>query len=179
MTGTTTRPSDMPPALSPTELLYADIPNEFASTRRLLERYPDGRGDWRPHDKSRSLGELATHLAELVNRGTTVLETDSMEIGVRQPRPPVDSAAELLQIFDAAVQKFTAALANADYATLAKPWAMRRGDRVLVERPKRDLVRVIMASHMVHHCAQLGVYYRLLGVAVPGVYGPSADEAVG
>jgi uncharacterized damage-inducible protein DinB len=88
----------------------------------------------------------------------------------------MDSARELLAHFDDAVRRFTTALARADYESLAQPWAMRRGTQVMIERPRRVLLRVMMMSHLVHHRGQLGVYYRLLNVPVPGMYGPSADE---
>ena len=162
--------------LAPAELLYDDFTGEHASTRRMLERYPDGRGSWRPHEKSRTLAQLATHVADIVNRGVSVLETDGLDVTNRQPLAPMDSARDLVAHFDAAVARFTAALARADYASLAQPWAMRRGSQVLVERPRRALLRVLMMSHLVHHRGQLGVYYRLLDVPVPGMYGPSADD---
>jgi uncharacterized damage-inducible protein DinB len=173
---TTSRSTDTPPALPPAALLYDDFAGEHASTRRILERYPDGQGSWRPHEKSRTLAQLATHVADIVNRGTSVLETDGMDVTSRQPLAPMDSARELVAHFDAAVERFTAALARADYASLQQTWAMKRGSQVMIERPKRVLLRVLLMSHLVHHRGQLGVYYRLLGVPVPGVYGPSADD---
>jgi uncharacterized damage-inducible protein DinB len=163
-------------ALSPAELLYGDFAGEYAATRRILERYPDGKGEWRPHERSRTLAQLATHVADIVNRGTAVLETDGMEMGARTPLPPMDSARELLAYFEGGVAQFTAALSATDLDRLAEPWALRRDGRVLIEHPRRFLLRHMMMSHLVHHRAQLGVYYRLLGVAVPGAYGPSADD---
>lgn len=166
----------MSTTLSPAELLYGDFAGEHASTRRMLERYPDGKGQWRPDEKSRPLGALATHVAGIVGRGTLVLETDGHDVTTR-PAPPVfDSARELLAYFDDNVAKFSAALAKVDYPALEQTWAMRRGTQILIERPRRQLLRVMMMSHLVHHRAQLGVYYRLLGIPVPGMYGPSADD---
>ena len=97
-------------------------------------------------------------------------------MSTRQLPQPLDSARDLLAMFDENVARLNAALAKTDYASLAQSWAMRRGDQVLIERPKGQLLRVLMMSHLVHHRAQLGVYYRLLGVPVPGMYGPSADD---
>lgn len=162
--------------LSPAELIYGDFPAEHGATRRFLERYPDGKGAWRPHERSRSLAELATHIADIVNRGVAVLETDGMELGTRQPVPPIDSARELMAHFEAGVARLNAALARADFDRLAEPWALRRDGRVLIEHPRRILLRQMMMSHLVHHRAQLAVYYRMLGIPVPGAYGPSADE---
>ena len=165
-----------PATMSPAELLFSDFAAEHASTRRMLERYPDGKGDWRPDAKSRPLGPLATHVAGIVTRGTLVLETDGLDVTTRQPPPTFDSARELLAYFDENVARFSARLAETDYETLAQSWAMRRGSQVLIERPRGYLLRVLMMSHLVHHRAQLGVYYRLLGIPVPGMYGPSADD---
>jgi len=161
---------------SPSELLYGDFAGEHAATRRMLSRYPDGKGQWRPDEKSRSLAQLATHVAGIVGRGTTVLTTDGLDVSTRQPPPVFDSAAELLGYFDENVAHLNEALAKADFASLEQRWAMRRGNQVLIEQTKRHLLRVMMMSHLVHHRAQLGVYYRLLGIPVPGMYGPSADD---
>jgi len=162
--------------LPPAELLYGDFNGEHAATRRMLSRYPDGKGQWRPDEKSRPLGALASHVAGIVSRGTMVLETDGLDVSSRQPPPVLDAASELLAYFDENVARFNEALAKADFASLEQRWAMRRGSQVLIEQSKRHLLRVMMMSHLVHHRAQLGVYYRLLGIPVPGMYGPSADD---
>lgn len=164
------------PTTPPAVLLFGDFAAEHTSTRRMLERYPDGKGEWRPDAKSRPLGPLATHVAGIVTRGTLVLETDGTDVANRPAPPAFDSARELLAFFDDNVARFTTKLAQVDYAMLAQPWAMRRGNQVLIERPRGYLLRVMMMSHLVHHRAQLGVYYRLLGIPVPGMYGPSADD---
>ena len=161
---------------SPAQFLYADFAHEHASTRRLLEGYPTRKGEWRPHDKSRPLAALATHVADIVNRGTNVLADDGMDIIGRKPLPPLDSPEDLLAHFDAAVAKFDGLLAAASMEDLDKPWTLKRGDAVMFAMPRRLLLRTFMMSHLVHHRAQLGVYYRLLGVPVPGMYGPSADD---
>jgi uncharacterized damage-inducible protein DinB len=162
-----------------TELLFADFPMEHAATRRVLERYPDGKGEWRPHEKSRTIGALATHVADIVNRGSSVLDSEGMDVMGRQPLQPFDTAADLVAHFDSSVQRFNGLLAAADLDSLARPWTIRRGDAVIVQGPRRMMLRTLMMSHLVHHRAQLGVYYRLLGIPVPGVYGPSADEMLG
>ena len=171
--------ADMPTvsaALSPAELLYGDFALEYANTRRMLERYPDGKGEWRPHPRSRSLAELATHVADIIYRGIAILETDGMESGARAPTAPMDSAAELLAYFEAGRARFVSLLERVDLEMLAQPWTLRRNGLVMQEHPRRILLRQLMMSHHVHHRAQLGVYYRLLGVPVPGSYGPSADD---
>jgi uncharacterized damage-inducible protein DinB len=169
-------PAPTPVAAPAHSLLFADFAGEHKSTRRLLERYPDGKGEWKPHEKSRSLAQLATHVADVVNRGTTILESDELVMGSRTPMVPIDSAKDLLAHFNSGVERFERALEKVTGDRLAAAWSMRAGDRVLVEKPRREMLRFLMMSHLIHHRAQLGVYYRLLGVSVPGMYGPSADD---
>ena len=176
---TATRPAGSAPGSpSVAELLYADFDAEFATTRRFLERYPAGKDDWRPHPSSRALRALANHVADLPGRGAMILQTDELDVAARQPRPELGVAAELVGSFDANVATLRTALAGVDLASLERQWVLRVGTRVLVQAPKRLLLRTMMMSHLVHHRAQLGVYYRLLGVPVPGAYGPSADEGL-
>lgn len=161
---------------SPAQLLYSDFDAELATTRRTLERYPEGKVDWKPHDKSMALGALATHLAELPGLGAMLLEKDEVDIAARERTTPATNAADLLKIFDMTTAKLRAALEKATYADLEKSWKLRLGDTVLLTGTRRDLMRGLLMNHMIHHRAQLGVYFRLLGIPVPGTYGPSADE---
>lgn len=163
-------------SLSPLQLLYTDFEGELASTRRVLERYPEGKVDWKPHDKSMALGPLATHVAELPGLGAMLLELDEVDIAARERRAPAGNAADLLEIFDATSAKLRAALATAKFEDLEKTWTLKFGDQVLLSGMRRDLMRGLLMNHIIHHRAQLGVYYRLLGIPVPGIYGPSADE---
>jgi uncharacterized damage-inducible protein DinB len=158
------------------EHLLIDLDREMASTRRVLERYPSGKGEWQPHGKSRTLSALATHIANIPNHGANILTTDEMDVANRQPQPPKDSAAELLDVFDSGVARLKTAIAGNDATRLAEKWTMRAGPRVLVSEPRAMLMRLMVINHLVHHRAQLGVYLRLLDVPLPGVYGPSADE---
>jgi uncharacterized damage-inducible protein DinB len=159
------------------QLMFADVAGELASTRRMLERVPDGKNDWHPHDKSMLLGRLATHLAELPRFGTMILATDELDWAAHPYEPTVvETTAERLAVFDAAAATLQADLAKADWDTLAKEWTMRRGDQVFIKSLKGALIRSAGISHMAHHRAQLGVYLRLLGVPLPRIYGPSADE---
>jgi uncharacterized damage-inducible protein DinB len=158
------------------DLLYDDLEGELAATRKTLERFPDGKGAWRPHEKSRPIGELAAHVAQIAGLGIAILETDELDGAKRPPLPQLNSVAELLALFDPLAARLRQAVAAADLATLERPWTLRRGDRVFLSRPKRSLMRTMMINHLIHHRAQLGVYYRLLGVPVPITYGPTADE---
>ncbi len=158
--------------------LLIDLDRELASTRRLLERYPAGKGDWQPHEKSRSLSALATHVANIPNHGVNILTTAEMDVASRPPQPSKDSAAELLETFDAGASRLKAAVADAEPAKLSEKWTMRAGPKVFVSEPRALLMRLMVINHLVHHRAQLGLYLRLLNVPIPGMYGPSADEPV-
>jgi uncharacterized damage-inducible protein DinB len=160
------------------QFAFGDLEQELASTRRMLERFPSGHDDWSPHEKSTPLARLATHVADIPNRGTAILETSEMDLSTRQPVPVLSTADDLLAFFDANVGRLRPLMAAADFASLRQPWTLRHGERTIFTAPKGALLRTLMISHFVHHRAQLGGYYRMLGVPVPGMYGPSADEAV-
>jgi uncharacterized damage-inducible protein DinB len=164
---------------SPIAMMFGDFGAEHAGTRRMLERFPDAYHDWRPHERSSTIAELATHIADLPNRGVVILTTDSIDFGVQRPLATVGTAAELLAMHDANVDAQNRALAGADLAALSKEWTIRHGEQVDMRGPKYQLIRTTMMSHLIHHRAQLSVYYRLLGVSVPGMYGPSADDRAG
>jgi uncharacterized damage-inducible protein DinB len=158
--------------------LLIDLDRELASTRRLLERYPAGNGEWQPHEKSRTLSALATHVASIPNHGANILTTAEMDVATRQPQPPKDSAEELLEAFDSGIARLKSAIAGTDAAKLGEKWTMRMGPRVLASESRALLMRLMVINHLVHHRAQLGIYLRLLNVPIPGMYGPSADEPV-
>ncbi len=158
---------------------FDDFDREVESTRRVLARFPDGRGDWRPHAKSRTIGQLASHVANIPIRGTSILETVELDMTKQAPpAAPPTTAAELVAAFDANVAGLRAAMAAASTAELSRDWTLRAGDRVILRQSKGSLLRLMVLSHIIHHRAQLGVYYRLLDIPVPGVYGPSADEPI-
>ncbi|MEO7043314.1 MAG: DinB family protein [Gemmatimonadaceae bacterium] len=159
------------------DTIYTDLDHEIKSTRRMLERYPEGHDDWRPHAKSMSLSKLASHTAELPQFATTMVTTDSMDFMKGEyVSHSCNSKAELLELFDSSTDALRAALSAADSAALDRTWTLRKGEDVVLSGRKRDLIRGMALNHMVHHRAQLGVYYRMLDVPVPGLYGPSADE---
>lgn len=169
--------SDFPANLSPAQLLYPDLAQELASTRAMIATVPDGNDDFQPHEKSMKLGGLATHIAGLPLFAKRILTTDELD-WAKEPWVPtiLTTTAERLALFDENAAAMTAAIEDADWAALAKRWVMRAGDTVYLDEDKAKLVRVFAMSHIAHHRAQLGVYLRLLGIAIPGVYGPSADE---
>ncbi len=158
---------------------FADLDHELASARRMLAAVPDGQDDWAPHAKSMSLGRLASHLVEVPGLVTLALTTPEFDVvaagGFRSATH--GSTAERLAAFDAAAAEMRAALAAATPESLAEVWTFRGGETVFLRQPRHALVRGLGISHLVHHRAQLGVYLRLLDVPVPGMYGPSADDA--
>ena len=165
-----------PDALPEAVPFLDDMDAELASTRRMLERVPDAHAAWRPHEKSKSLSELATHVADAVGLAATILETEELDALSRPQREPLGTSAQLLERLDENVARLRAALGTADARRLAAEWTLRAGERVFVRRPRRALLRTMFLSHMIHHRGQLSVYLRLLDVPVPGMYGPTADE---
>jgi len=163
--------------LGPIAALMAEFEQEAKTTRKLLERLPDGKADWKPHPRSMSLGRLAAHLAEIPGFFGAILEGEELAIEghARTPRVAAGSA-EALALFDASAAAFAAKLAKLPDAALADTWRFRWAGRVVLERPRVEALRAMVFSHAIHHRGQLSVYLRLLDVPVPGAYGPSADE---
>jgi uncharacterized damage-inducible protein DinB len=167
--------------MSIADSLLPEFDEEMAAARRMLERVPDGKTTWQPHEKSMTLGRLATHVAQLPGWAVNSVTKDELDIAPPGAPPPqrliLDQTAKILELFDKNVQEARQALATTSDAEFAKPWAFKLGGRTMWTRPKLQVYRRMMMSHLVHHRAQLGVYLRLNGVPVPGMYGPSADEA--
>lgn len=161
----------------PVSALFADLDVEFAATRKLLERFPDAHADWRPHERSMTLATLAGHVAELPGFGEAIAEAPEFDFARTPYVPPTArTAAELLALFDDSVASMKKTVATLDAEALMATWTLRAGDTVLVSGPRAELFRRLFMSHTAHHRGQLTVYYRLLGVPVPGMYGPTADE---
>jgi len=159
------------------DLLLTELDKECQDTRKFLALLPAGKTDWKPADKSMTLGRLAMHLAELSGWGNTILGTDTFTLDLSQFKPTAARAAqEALKTFDETAEKFRTALASTTEQHLAGNWKMVWEDREVVSGPRAGVLHNFVFFHMVHHRAQLGVYYRLLGIAIPGVYGPSADD---
>ena len=158
------------------ELFLQEFDVEMPGTRQLLERVPEASFTWKPHEKSMTLGRLASHIADLPARCTTIITTDEL---VRQPgfTPwAASSTADLLQHFDAATTEARAALAGLREDQLSVVWTLKMGDRTLASLPRAMALRRVFMDHIIHHRAQLGVFLRLLDVPIPGMYGASADD---
>jgi uncharacterized damage-inducible protein DinB len=166
-----------PSASSTLSGAFDDLPDEFAATRRMLERFPAEHAGWRPHPRSTALAALATHLAWLPAFVELVLGAPDVDAStVSVPAEPATTRDALLALHDAQVASAVRALATADAAHLDASWTLRHGPHVLRTGRRGRVLRELVVSHAAHHRGQLTVYYRLLGVPVPSVYGPSADE---
>jgi len=162
------------------EALLPEVEMEAATTRKYFERLPEDKLDFKPHEKSMLLGRLAGHIAEMLGWGTTTLTTDELDfapVGAPPFQPLVASSREqLLGEFDKGLAAFRAALPETSDQDFMKPWTLLSGGKVFFKMPKITVVRSMVMNHIVHHRAQLGVYYRLNNVPVPATYGPTADE---
>lgn len=163
--------------MSIAQSLLPEFDHEFAVLRTTLERVPDGKFDYKPHEKSMAMGRLAAHLTELPGWINATIEADELDFATGGSTPFVPTTtAELLAALDAALAKARPVLAATSDDTMMQPWTLRHGDHVILKMPKAVVLRSFVFSHMVHHRAQLGVYLRLNDVPVPSTYGPSADE---
>jgi uncharacterized damage-inducible protein DinB len=166
--------------MSISQSLLPEFDQEMANTRKTLERVPDDKFGWKPHPKSFAMGPLAQHIATMVGWMTDTIDKDSFDVappGAAPYQPPaINSQAELLATFDEGVAKARAALAGASDEHLMKPWALLNGGKPIMSMPRVVVIRSFVMNHTIHHRAQLGVYLRLNEIAVPSIYGPSADE---
>ena len=163
-------------------MLIPEFDHEMANTRKALERVPEEKFGWKPHEKSMSLGRLASHLAEIPSYTSRTMESESLD--VRPPgQPPYQplttaSRAEVLELFDKNVAAARTALAAASDSQLMTPWTLLAGGQPMFTLPRVGVVRGMILNHLIHHRGQLSVYLRLTGVPVPSLYGPSADEPI-
>jgi uncharacterized damage-inducible protein DinB len=161
-----------------TDLLLPEFDHEMAVTRRVLERVPLQDADWKPHPKSMSVGELATHLAYVPTWIKDTLRADGYDMSgdAGERHPVLRTSAELLAAFDQHVAGARQILAATSDAEMMAPWTLRAGEHVVFTQPRIGVLRGFILSHSIHHRGQLTVYLRLRDVPVPPVYGPSADE---
>ncbi len=158
------------------ETLLAELNHEGASTRKVLERLPETSLGWRPHARSRTLGELALHVAGIPGLFIGAVDRDGLD-RMTLEFPAVRDVAGILERLDEGVARANRVLVTTTAENLMNPWRYRYGDRILFELPRLAVIRSMGLDHLIHHRGQLTVYLRLLDVPVPGVYGPSADEA--
>ena len=160
--------------------MLGEFDHEMQNTRKVLERCPDEKWNWKPHEKSGTLGWLAVHVATMVEWLPTTIKTEELDYapvgGPSYTPPKIDNRKELLAVFDKNVAAAREALASVSDAEMMKNWRLLAAGQEIFSLPRIAAIRGMVLNHHIHHRAQLTVYYRLLGVAVPGVYGPSADE---
>lgn len=158
------------------DALLPEFDHEMTTTRKVLERVPDERLTWKPHDKSMSVGALATHLSNIPWWGEVTLSQPEFDTGTFPPQPEPTSRAQILEQFDRHVATTRATLTGKSDAELMAPWALKHNGQTVFSMPKAAVWRSFVLSHLVHHRGQMSVYLRLLDVPVPSIYGPSADE---
>lgn len=158
------------------DALLPELDHEAATTRRLLERVPEDKLDWRPHPRSMTAGELATHVATLPQWGSMTMESTEYDVARGERAALKTTRHELLAAFDESVAKTRKAIDAAQDAEFMVPWSLKHEEKTVFTMPRVTVLRSFVMNHLVHHRGQLSVYLRLLDVPVPSIYGPSADE---
>ncbi|NBB86238.1 MAG: hypothetical protein GVY12_08495 [Bacteroidetes bacterium] len=157
--------------------LIALLDHELQGTRRMLERVPDDRFDWKPHEKSFSLGELAMHISNLLSWMTSIMREPSVDLGTTPDDPPVPARQQaLLDHFDVNADDLRAAVSNIDNTDMGESWQLTQGGQPLIDEPRISVFYKMGLNHLIHHRGQLSVYLRMLDAPVPPTYGPTADE---
>ena len=163
--------------MSLAEKLLPEFDEEMANTRKILALVPDDKLNWQAHPKSNSIGWLAHHLADIPSWVLPTLNLDQFDAGLEDPPQVILSRAEYLELFDRNVAEAREALLRADDAEFAKPWKFLWKEQEVFTLPKEAVIRTWVMNHIIHHRAHMCVYYRLNDIPVPGMYGPSADDA--
>lgn len=157
--------------------LCSEYQREAATTRTTLERIPEERFDWKPHERSWSFRQLGSHIANLSMWMIGVLEEDEIDVADSNVEPyEATSVADLVDYHRRFIAEGLTKLKEQTDESLAAAWTLRSGDHVIVEMPRAVALRSFIFNHLVHHRGQLTVYLRLCDVPVPSIYGPSADE---
>lgn len=163
------------------ESLLPEFDQEMANTRKTLDRVPDDKFQWKPHEKSSAMGSLASHLANLPGWTKVTMEMTEFDLapgGTPVESPAYNSRRELLTAFDKNVSEAREKIATASDQALFGNWSLLSNGQKLMSLPRIAVLRGFVMNHMIHHRAQLGVYLRLNDIAVPSIYGPSADETM-
>ncbi len=162
--------------MSIAQSLLPEFDQEMANTRKTLDRVPDNKLDYKPDPKSMSMGVLASHIAEMVGWLPSMMEGPELDIPPDFKPFLATSRKDLLDTFDKNVAGSRAALAAAGDQALMQEWSLKFGGNAMFSMPRIAVYRTMIMNHVIHHRAQLTVYFRLNGIPVPGLYGPSADE---
>jgi uncharacterized damage-inducible protein DinB len=157
--------------------LIAEMEHEAAVTRTCLERVPTEKFDWKPHEKSMPFGRLASHIAEMFGWTPSTMDLAELDFSKMDYKPfEPKTTDDLLEFFDKHVAEAITTLKNSPDERFMENWTMRNGEQVYFTMPKIAVMRSFVMNHIVHHRGQLSVYLRLNDIAVPSIYGPSADE---
>jgi uncharacterized damage-inducible protein DinB len=166
--------------MSIAQSFLSEFDHEMANTRRTLERVPVDKFEYKPDPKSMSLGNLANHVSQIPGYATVTMTTDSFDVAPKSGEGPkmvvATSREQLLAEFDKNVAAGRAAIAACSDERMMQQWQLLAGGNVIFDMPRAGVIRALVMNHMIHHRAQLTVYYRLNGIPVPALYGPSADE---
>lgn len=166
--------------MSIAETLLPEFDHEMATTRKVLERMPADKADWKPHPKSFALSALCLHVAELGYWAVETLKNTELDMnppgGGGYKRPPFESKEAMLKMFDDTAAAARAAIAKTSDAEFMVGWTLKNAGQPIFTIPRVAVIRTWVMNHVIHHRAQLSVYLRLLDVPVPSIYGPSADE---
>lgn len=155
--------------------LLPEFDQEMANTRKMLEAIPDDRLAFKPHEKSFDMASLATHIVSLVGWGTDIVKSDSYDFTGYTPPPPVKSGQDAAATLEKNAAAAREALGGASDETLLQNWTLSGNGQVFFTMPRIAVLRSFLMNHLIHHRAHLGLYLRLCGAKVPGMYGPSAD----
>jgi uncharacterized damage-inducible protein DinB len=158
------------------QALLPEFDHEMATTRKVLERIPDDKLGWKPHDRSMTMGELATHLATISHWSEAIMGQESFDVETAPPTPKLKSRQEILGAFDQSTATARKVIAAASDEKMMKPWSLVSGGKTVFSLPRVGVLRSFIMNHGIHHRGQLSVYLRLNNVPVPSIYGPSADE---
>jgi uncharacterized damage-inducible protein DinB len=158
--------------------LLPEFDHEMATTRRVLARVPEAEFAWKPHEKSMSLGKLASHIANLPYWCSATLESTTLDLDtIPDTRPALpESQAALLQEFDTKVAAARGLLVNTTDGEMLTPWTLKKGSQEFFTMPRISAIRGFVMNHLIHHRGQLTVYLRLKNIPLPPIYGPTADE---
>ena len=159
------------------EAILPEFDHEMATTRRMLERFPADKVEWKPNETCMTLGRLAGHVAELVGWVIPTMNQDKLEMDPSTYSPNiVKSGADAVKQFDETVKTARAAIAGASDEIFMKPWTFVAGGHTVFTMPKVAVYRSFVMNHLIHHRGQLAAFYRIAGVPIPSLYGPSKDE---
>jgi uncharacterized damage-inducible protein DinB len=159
--------------------IIAEFIHEASQTKRMLEKVPFDQPDWKPHSRSMKLVHLASHVAHIPKWISVILSSPEFDFTKENlKRDDAKDQGELMQFYQESYDKAIESLSAAGDECLMEKWTFRAGERIIFSLPRVAAIRTLALNHLIHHRGQLSVYLRLLDVPVPGMYGPSADEAI-